>query len=348
MPRIARYIGTLVTVCAPFAATPVIASDSTEQQQDNPTFALMDLRGTTAWAITNFQWLEPAEETLDVLIANAGTGNVRLDFVMNNIVPPYCELRPNPEICDGPGTPVSWMEDVPQTICMDIPSPIRARHKAVLSKTEQLCLQPTSNLMFPKGWADGTIWDQLHLQQSVAPGKVRVEDDTAIIDLVISDAIATRFASLSEQEYGPIMIGWDQETLRKNLGPRLDQFVAGDDENCTYLQRNHDPSGLGYLVLDGRLARISLYADEYDVATSLVKTTQGIALGSTRDDILATYDRAALVEEEHEYLGGNARYITWWADQGKTRGIRFELNEDGLVTAIHAGSDAITLLEGCS
>lgn len=348
MLHIARHTGTLIAICAPFVTTPVIASDSPEQQQDGPAFALLDLRGTTAWAITNYQWLEPAEDALDVLIANAGAGPMRLDFVMDNIVPPYCELRPDPEICDGPGVPVNWLEDVPQTICMDIPSPVRARYKNVLETIEQLCLEPTNNLILPKDWAEGTGWDQLHLQQTVIAGKLRTEDKTAIIDLEISDAIATRLANLSDDGYGPIRIGWDQATLRKSLGPQLDQFIAGDDENCIYLQRNQDPSGLGYMVLDDRLARISLYADEYDVATSLVKTAQGVTLGSTRDDILATYDRAALIEEEHEYLGGNARYITWWADSAQSRGIRFELNEDGLVTAIHAGSEAITLLEGCS
>lgn len=348
MPRIAHYLGTLIAVCGPFVASFAMATESEEPHPEGPTFALMDLRGTTAWAITQYQWLEPAEDALDAVISAAGKDSMRLDFTMDSIVPSYCELRPDPEICDGPGIPVSWMEDIPQTICMDIPSPVRARHKDVLGKADQLCLEPTSNLAFPKDWPENTQWAQLHLHQTVKPGKVRIEHGTVIIDLEISDAIATRLASLSEQGYGPIMIGWDQATLRKTLGPQLDQFIAGDDENCTYLQRNLDPSGLGYLVLDGKLARISLYADEYDVATSLVKTVNGIALGATRDDVFAAFDDKDLIEEDHEYLDADARYITWWADTAKSRGVRFELNEDGLVTAIHAGTDAITLLEGCS
>lgn len=95
-------------------------------------------------------------------------------------------------------------------------------------------------------------------------------------------------------------------------------------------------------------SRVSLYADEYDVATSLVRTAQGISLGSTREDVHAAFGNAELVEEEHEYLGADARYITWWTDAAKSRGIRFEFNEDGVVTAIHAGNEAITLVEGCS
>ena len=348
MLRITRNPGALIAICAALVASPVLASGNEEPQSDGPAFALMDLRGTTAWAISTYQWLEPSEDALDAVIGSVGKGPMRLDLVMDNIVPSYCEMRPDPQICDGPGNPVSWLEDVPQTICMEIPSPVRARHRGILANASQLCLEPTSNLAFPKDWPEGTSWSQIHLHQTVTPTKITVDQDTATIELVISDAIATRLATLSEQGYGPVQIGWDQATLRKTLGPQLDQFIAGDDENCTFLQRNLDPSGLGYLVLDDKLARVSLYADEYDVATSLVRTAQGVSLGSTREDVHAAFGDAELVEEEHEYLGADARYVTWWTDAAKSRGIRFEFNEDGVVTAIHAGNEAITLVEGCS
>jgi len=329
------------------------ATEPNETPQDGPAFALLDLRDTTAWDTfawggSVYKWLTPDSDILDTLVTSAGGDPIRLDFVMDNIVMPLCALRPDPMNCDGPSIPVSWMEDIPQTICMDIPTDIRVRHAKLLGKSEQLCLEPATSLMLPNDWLDGGPWPQIHLHQTASLGDIRHSNGTAIIDLTITDAIATRLATLSEQGYGPAKIGLDQVRLRKVLGSQLDQFIAGDDESCAFLQRNFDPSGLGYLIIDDVLARISVYADEYDVATSLVKTTNGISIGATKEDVYAAFDGQTLIEEEHEYLGANGRYVTWWRDDEKTRGIRFEINEEGIVIAIHAGSGAITLLEGCS
>ncbi|MBX2831540.1 MAG: hypothetical protein KTR23_10235 [Rhodospirillales bacterium] len=348
MPRISRYFGSLLTFCVPLIAMGAQATEPDETPQDGPAFALFDLRDTTAWDATRFHWLDPNESQVDTLISAAGIGPMRLDYVMDNTVPSLCAVRPNTQNCDDPGVSVSWMADLPQTICMDIPIDVRARHKTLLGKSNQLCLEPTANLMFPKDWVTGSPWTQVHLHQTVIPGPIRLDGQTAIITLTITDAIATRLATLSEQGYGPAEIGLGEAKLLKLLGPKLDQFIAGDDENCAFLQRDLDPSGLGYLLLDDVLARISIYADEYDVATSLVKTTNGISIGATKEDVYAAFDGQTLIEEEHEYLGANGRYVTWWRDEQKTRGIRFEINEEGIVTAIHAGSDAITLVEGCS
>ncbi|WP_430475897.1 hypothetical protein ACQ0MK_10095 [Thalassospira lucentensis] len=348
MPSTSRYIGSVLTVSSALIAMDVQATELDETQQDSPAFALFDLRATTAWDAFSYRSLTPTIDMLDTLITSAGGDPMRLDFVMDNIVPPLCELRPDPENCDGPGIPVGWMENIPQTICMDIPADISARHANLLGNSNQLCLEPATGLMLPNDWVNGGPWAQLHLHQTVSLGEIRRRDNTATIDLTVTDAITTRLATLSEQGYGPAKIGLDKVGLRKIIGDQLDQFISGDDESCTFLQSNSDPSGLGYLILDDVLARISIYADEYDVATSLVKTANGISLGASREDVYAAFDGQPLIEEDHEYLGANGRYVTWWRDAQKTRGIRFEINEEGFVTAIHAGSDAITLLEGCS
>jgi hypothetical protein len=354
MPVNVRYFSALIVAVSPLIAMGALASatdDSTAEMSDMDrpaAFAVMDMRTTTAWALNHFQWLDPNEEALETLVFAAGKGSMRLDFVMDNIVPPYCELRPDPKGCDDPGIPVSWMEDVPQTICMDIPLVLKARHKDVLKKAELLCLQPQNNLLFPDDWVAGNDWSQVHLNQTVTPGKIRHDGSTAIIDLVITDAIATAIAPLSEQGYGPAKIGMRDDELRDVIGPNLDTFIAGDDESCTYLQRDLDPSGLGYMILDGGLARVSLYGDEHDVATSLVQTRNGLSIGSTKEDVYAAFSGQSLIQEENEYLGPDGLYITWWQDEDQTRGIRFEIDESGTVIAIHAGNAAITLIEGCS
>lgn len=353
MPANVRYLSALLIAFSPLMTTGALgaAADDSMAEMPDPdrqtAFAVMDMRATTAWKFDHFQWLTPRQEALETIIFAAGKGPMRLDFVMDNIVPPYCELRSGPEICDDPGIPVNWMEDTPQTICMDIPLVLKARHKDVLKKADLLCLQPQSNLLFPDDWIAGNGWPQVHLHQTVTPRKIRHDGSTAIIDLVIIDAIATGLAPLSEQGYGPAKIGMTDDQLRNVIGPNLDTFIAGDDESCIYLQRDLDPSGLGYMVLNGSLARISLYGDEHDVATSLVRTRNGLSIGSTKEDVYAAFAGQTLTEEENEYLGPDGRYVTWWQDDAKTHGMRFEIDENGTVIAIHAGNAAITLSEGC-
>jgi hypothetical protein len=332
MREVVRSFSALIVALVSLLATsPLAAQTSTEMQgssdADGQTaLAIIDMRTTSAWAINHFEWLTPDEQAIETLVLSAGKGPMRLDFVMSNIVPAYCERRPDPEICDEPGIPVTWMEDIPQTICMDIPRGVRARHQDVLQKADLLCLQPQSNLMLPDDWINGISWPELHLHQTVIPGTVLFDGSTAIIDLSITDAIATRLATLSEQGYGPAMIGMTNKELRRAIGPRLDTFISGDDESCTYLQSDLDPVGLGYMILDGILARVSLYGDEHDVATSLVRTPQGISIGSTKEDVDAAFAGQTLIEEENEYLGPGGRYVTWWQDDAKTRGIRFEID----------------------
>lgn len=353
MPRIAGMIfALLVTVSTGMIPSDTDAADFGPAPPEERAFALLDLRDSVAWKGIFFaffyEWLSPDDAAVETLITAAGKGTMRLDFAMENIVSPYCEMRPDPENCDGPGLPVDWMEDIPQTICMDIPPALRTAHADIVGTADQLCLEPETGLAFPDNWLGGSSWPQLHLQQTVTPSPVRISENTATIDLNITDVIATRLSILSQDGYGPARIGMDLDVLRQRLGPKLDQFIAGDDESCVYLQRDLDPSGLGYLLQDGKLARISLYGDEYDVATSLVRTDRGISLGDTLDDLRAAFDGEVLVEEPHEYLGPLGLYVTWWQDDRHQKGMRFEINEEGLVTAIHAGDETITLLEGCA
>jgi len=156
MPASLRYLSALLVAVSPLIATGAYAAatdDSTAEMSDMDrpaAFAVMDMRATTAWAINHFQWLDPNEEALETLVFSAGKGPMRLDFVMDNIVPSYCELRPDPENCDGPGLPVSWMEDIPQTICMDIPLVLKARHKDVLKKDRPSVPATAKQPAFPR------------------------------------------------------------------------------------------------------------------------------------------------------------------------------------------------------
>ena len=60
----------------------------------------------------------------------------------------------------------------------------------------------------------------------------------------------------------------------------------------------------------------------------------------------AAYGRALQVEP-HEYIGEPAHYLTVWTVPDK-RGVRYETDEKGIVRQMHAGTETIRYIEGCS
>lgn len=103
---------------------------------------------------------------------------------------------------------------------------------------------------------------------------------------------------------------------------------------------------------------------QQDVLTSIIvrnnttlRTDRGFGVGNTAAEIKAAYGASAVVEP-HKYVEG-AEYITIWTTGGpatpgafvedaNARGIRYEANAQGVVTAVHAGGPSIQNVEGCS
>jgi len=62
--------------------------------------------------------------------------------------------------------------------------------------------------------------------------------------------------------------------------------------------------------------------------------------------------------EPHAYAGPPAKYLTVWfknapkadamGEDASARGLRFETDENGVVTAIYAGDTSIRYIEGCA
>ena len=87
------------------------------------------------------------------------------------------------------------------------------------------------------------------------------------------------------------------------------------------------------------------------------RTDRGFGIGSTAAEIKAAYGSSAY-SEPHKYVQG-AEYITVWTTGAPTtpgafvqdtnaRGIRYETDAQGVVTAVHAGGASIQNVEGCS
>ncbi len=336
----------LTTGLAHFSATGFAQENAAEMQAADP-YVLFDLRDDFVWNLTHYQILNPDEDVVRTLIAEADQGQMIFDMVLHDTVPPYCELRFDPTICDDRGTPVDWYSDLPQTICMDIPANVTFDHADRLKGAKYLCLEPRERLLLPESWQDRQSGAQTYLSQRIEPGAVTVRDDIATIDILVLDAINTPLSTLTPEGYGDAKTGMTEDEVRAAMiEPMTSTREGTEDAECYHLQLAGGPTGLGFMMVDSKLARISVYADEYDIATSLIRTGRAIQVGDTIDEVRAAYGDG-LIEEEHEYDGPDGRYLTWWANDAKTSGIRFETGRDGTVTAIHAGTGSIARAESC-
>ncbi len=156
--------------------------------------------------------------------------------------------------------------------------------------------------------------------------------------------------TLTSAGLGPVRIGMTEQEAVAALGKPVnaDQGGTGDPAGCHSFRPQEGPSGLVYLVEQGKVARISIYKAQQGPNATL-RTDRGIGLGSTLDQIRAAYGEGLEIYP-HKYApeGSAARDVTFWEDAGKTRGVRFETDEQGQVEVIHAGGQAIQLVEGCS
>jgi hypothetical protein len=93
-----------------------------------------------------------------------------------------------------------------------------------------------------------------------------------------------------------------------------------------------------------------------------LKTDRGVGVGDTASQVKAAYGASAQILPHH-YIGLPAEHITVWTNTGgatpnehglllensnpTARGIRYETNAQGVVTAVHAGGTSIQYVEGC-
>lgn len=156
---------------------------------------------------------------------------------------------------------------------------------------------------------------------------------------------------LTAEGWGPLQIGMTREEVTAAVGDKADPEAMGgpEPEFCEEYQPSETPEGLYVMIEQGNLARITLAGD------TAVRTPAGITIGDSADQVRAAYGDE-LQAMPHTYVGPPGEYLTAWinADVGENgtgdpnaRGIRYEIGDDGLVQAIHAGGPAIQYVEGC-
>ena len=141
---------------------------------------------------------------------------------------------------------------------------------------------------------------------------------------------------------GPVDIGMSIAEANAALG----QTLVGDEpldaaESC---QTWHLGAGVDapvyYMAQQGRITRVSV-----NEAASAIRTPEGVGPGSTDAAVRAAYPNASA--QPAPYDDPPAHDLIVWKIPNQL-GLRFEIDQSGRVTILHAGDDSILYIEGCA
>ena len=153
---------------------------------------------------------------------------------------------------------------------------------------------------------------------------------------------------------GPVKVGMKVDEAVKALGSGWSYrgMMEDNDMTCGHISREGLwPDGSPYFMAqDGVVTRI-------EFSNASILTEKGIHVGSTEAEVLAAYGKQVRAEP-HQYQAAPAQYLTVWfenppkegdyAESRTARGIKFETNEQRVVTSIYAGDTSILYVEGCA
>ena len=143
---------------------------------------------------------------------------------------------------------------------------------------------------------------------------------------------------MSMTGFGQVRIGLTVPALETVLGRKFGPPTDEDEVACRYVSAEDLFPGIGFMLLDGRLARI-------DVDAPGVPTLSGASVGDSQESVIARY-RSQLEVQTHAYSGPEGKYLTLFSSD-KRYGIRFE-TDGSVVTRYYAGTgEAVQYIEGC-
>lgn len=154
--------------------------------------------------------------------------------------------------------------------------------------------------------------------------------EPAASDTAASETAAAYPEALSPTGIGAIVVGQALPASLKTSG-------AQQSDGC---QIHPDKALRVYAMTDGKVvARVTA------MSGSKVQTARGIAIGATEAAVRKAYPDA--MAEPHKYVEAPGKYLDW-RPGGGTSGLRFEIDANGRVSAIHAGREPeIEYVEGC-
>jgi hypothetical protein len=153
---------------------------------------------------------------------------------------------------------------------------------------------------------------------------------------VSSEPTKAEPASIDHDVLSPTGIG--SIVVGQALPASIETDGAQESESCRIYP---DKALRIYAMTDGKVvARVTA------MKGSKVQTAKGIAVGATEAAVRSAYPDAAA--SPHKYVEAPGKYLDWRPGGGNA-GLRFEIDGQGKVSAIHAGREPeIEYVEGCS
>ena len=154
----------------------------------------------------------------------------------------------------------------------------------------------------------------------------------------------TNQSKLAINGIGGIRVGMTVREARRSSGTNLNYMGQIDDPTCYYVNPQTGSKGLGFMVSDGRIARVDVYDK------SSVTTLSGAKIGDTEARIKALYPGQIKVST-HKYMGASGgHYLTYVPKDKSDRNYRIVFETDGKrVLRFRAGKlPEVEYIEGCS
>ncbi|MEQ1812443.1 MAG: hypothetical protein ABL889_21115 [Terricaulis sp.] len=159
--------------------------------------------------------------------------------------------------------------------------------------------------------------------------------------------------AITSNGWSTLRVGMTRAEVTAAVGAQANPNTVGgaDPQACDLFHPANAPEGMLVMIQQDVLTSITLRNN------TTLRTDRGFGVGSTAAEIKAAYGASAY-SEPHKYVAG-AEYITIWTtgasatpgayvQDTNARGIRYETDAQGVVTAVHAGGASIQNVEGCS
>lgn len=148
---------------------------------------------------------------------------------------------------------------------------------------------------------------------------------------------------LTVEGYGDMHVGMTLTDARRVSGQALDAEAIEPDVPGACVEQQYattDGDQLYLMFEEDKITRITASTE-----APRTRTAQNVGVGSTDAEVRAAYQN--VIEQGAHYNPPPAHNLIVWTVPEQS-GLLFEVSEQGIVTAVHAGGPSIQYMEGCA